>query len=43
VEPDSDGETLESPVNDQESDSQEDRIPEPFAFAAVKVEVEVRA
>jgi hypothetical protein len=42
VEPDSDGETPESHGNDQENDSQEDKLPQPFAFAAVKVEVEVR-
>jgi hypothetical protein len=42
VEPDSDGETTESHVNDQESDCQEDGVRQPFAFAEVKVEVEVR-
>lgn len=43
VEPDSDGETPESLGNEQEDNSEEDRVPQPFAFAAVKVEVEVRA
>ena len=42
MEPDSDGETTESHVNDQESDYQEDGVRQPFAFAEVKVEVEVR-
>jgi hypothetical protein len=42
VEPDSDGETAELHVYDHESVSQEDGVPQPFAFAAVKVEVEVR-
>jgi len=42
VEPDSDGETTESHVNDQENDCQEDGVRQPFAFAEVKVEVEVR-
>jgi hypothetical protein len=43
VEPDSDGEAAELLAYDQESTSQEDGVPQPFAFAAVKVEVEVRA
>lgn len=42
MEPDSDGETTESHVNDQENDCQEDGVRQPFAFAEVKVEVEVR-
>jgi hypothetical protein len=42
VEPDSDSETYESHVNDVESAAEEDRVSEPFAFAEVKVEVEVR-
>jgi hypothetical protein len=42
VEPDSDGETTESHVNDQESDCQGGGVHQPFAFAEVKVEVEVR-
>jgi hypothetical protein len=41
VEPDSGGKTTESHVNDQESDCQEDGICQPFAFAEVKVEVEL--
>jgi hypothetical protein len=43
VEPDSDGEAADLHVYDQESASEEDGVPQPFAFAAVKVEVEVRA
>jgi hypothetical protein len=43
VEPDSDGETAELHVYDQDNATQEDGVPQPFAFAAVKVEVEVRA
>jgi hypothetical protein len=42
VEPDSDGETTESHGNDQENDFEGDKVPQPFAFAAVKVKVEVR-
>jgi hypothetical protein len=43
VEPDSDGEAAELHVYDHESVSQEDGVTQPFAFAAVKVEVEVRS
>jgi len=42
VEPDSEGEIYESPLIKQESLAEEERVPEPFAFAAVKVEAEVR-
>lgn len=42
MEPDSDSETYESHINDLERTAEEDRVAEPFAFAEVKVEVEVR-
>jgi len=42
VEPDSEGEIYESLFIKQESPAEEERVPEPFAFAAVKVEAEVR-
>jgi hypothetical protein len=42
-EPDSEGETDESQVNGQESAAGVNESTEPFAFAAVKVEVKVRA
>jgi hypothetical protein len=42
VEPDSDNETYESDVNNVESAAEEGRVSEPFAFAEVKAEVEVR-
>lgn len=42
VEPDSDSETTESHINDQEGECQEDGVRLPFAFAEVKVEDEVR-
>jgi hypothetical protein len=45
-EPDSEGETDESQVpqvNGQESTAEVNEATEPFAFAAVKVEVKVRA
>jgi len=42
VEPDSEGEIYESHFIKQESPAEEERVPEPFAFAAVKVEAEVR-
>jgi hypothetical protein len=41
VEPESDGETYDAHINDGEDVAEEGRVPEPFAFAAVKVEVEV--
>jgi len=43
VEPESDGETYDAHINDGEDVAEEGRVPEPFAFAAVKVEVEVWA
>jgi hypothetical protein len=42
TEPDSEGEIYESHFMKQETPAEEDRVPEPFAFAAVKVEAEVR-
>jgi hypothetical protein len=41
-EPESEGESYESQVNGEESAAKEDAATEPFAFAAVKVEVKVR-
>jgi hypothetical protein len=42
MEPDSDGDSYESHVNDLEGATEEERVSEPFAFAEVKVEAEVR-
>lgn len=42
MEPDSEGEIFESHFIKQESPAEEEGVSEPFAFAAVKVEAEVR-
>jgi hypothetical protein len=42
-EPDSECETYDSQANDQEDAAEGNNATEPFAFAAVKVEVKVRS
>jgi hypothetical protein len=42
AEPDSESEIHKSQLIKQESPTEEDKVPEPFAFAAVKIEAEVR-